>query len=390
MRILHISADYPDPLVPSKTPAIRNLLDLVPEHEHRVWSLNRVGWRHGIAALGFGPGHRAVTYGAPPRGLLLQTRLARVAAFILEDAAAAGFRPDAVHAHKLSVDGLVGDFVAGELGVPLLLSLQGNSDLKILRARRDLLPTWRRIWHAAAVTFPFAPWTQTGVEALLGERSGPVVLLPCPLDREQIIAPAMAPSSVVRTAFHLAAYRNKNALTLAKATAMARREIPDLRLEIAGGGDAGAFATLVDAAQGPNPLPLNLAGPVPRNEISAFFNTAVCMAQPSLRESFGMVFIEALMAGCPVLVPQGCAIDGYFEDGRVGLTVPARDEVALAEALARLTREEAAFKERVFELQEGGGLDRFRQTAIGMTYRRALARLNENPKQQFSSEFCLE
>jgi hypothetical protein len=37
MRVLHISADFPDPLVPAKTRAIANLLDLAPEHEHRGW-----------------------------------------------------------------------------------------------------------------------------------------------------------------------------------------------------------------------------------------------------------------------------------------------------------------------------------------------------------------
>jgi glycosyltransferase involved in cell wall biosynthesis len=96
------------------------------------------------------------------------------------------------------------------------------------------------------------------------------------------------------------------------------------------------------------------------------------MALPSHRESFGMVFVEALLAGCPILGPAGFAIDGYLPDGLVGLLVPSRDEVAIAEALDRLLSEETAFKHRLAALQARGGLDLFRQTAIAATYGAAL------------------
>ena len=50
MRILHLSADYPDPVHPAKTLAIRNLLELVPQHIHHVFSLNRTHW-HGELSM---------------------------------------------------------------------------------------------------------------------------------------------------------------------------------------------------------------------------------------------------------------------------------------------------------------------------------------------------
>lgn len=81
MRILHVSADLPDPLVPAKTRAISSLLDLVPEHEPRVWSLNRVRFDRPLAALEFGPGHAALAYGVPSMGIALAGRLDRVAGF---------------------------------------------------------------------------------------------------------------------------------------------------------------------------------------------------------------------------------------------------------------------------------------------------------------------
>ena len=372
MRILHISADYPDPLVPAKTRAVEALLAAVPEHEHRIWSLNRVGWRRGVSALSFGAGHRAVTYGAPANGLWLASRMQRVAEFILEESVALGFQPDLVHAHKLSVEGLVGDVVASTLQIPLVVSSQGNSDLKIIGARRDLRFCWRRIWQRAHAFFAFAPWTCERLGALLGPRSRAVQLLPCIVPTERMIAPAVVATPLVRTAFHLGGYKNKNAIGLMRAAAATARRVRDLRLEIAGGGDATAFARLSDAALAVTPARVSLVGPKPATEMPNFFNGATCMALPSRRESFGMVFVEALMAGCPVLMSKGWAIDGYLEDGHVGLSVPAGDVSAIAAGLEQLVREERVFKRRLLHLQETGGLDLFRRETIATTYRAGL------------------
>ena len=57
--ILHISADFPDPLQPNKTKAVSMLLDLTGERfRHHVYSLNRVGLGNGIAAVDFDDGWR--------------------------------------------------------------------------------------------------------------------------------------------------------------------------------------------------------------------------------------------------------------------------------------------------------------------------------------------
>jgi len=359
--------------VPQKTRAVERLLALVPEHEHAVYSLNRVGWRRGVAMLPFGEAHRAVAYGAPPKSLMLATRLAPVAEAIVEDAAARGLRPDLVHAHKLSVDGLVAERVAAALGVPYAVSSWGDTDLRILGARPDLMPRWRRVWHGAAAAFCLAPWTAAALEARLGARAAPPVLLPCALAADRVIAPRET-GPVIRTAFHLAVWRRKNATGLIRAARLAARAAPGLRLEIAGGGDPDGFAALADAARGAAPADVRLLGPVPAEAIPGLFNAAAAMALPSFRESFGMVFVEALFAGCPVLWPRGWAVDGWLGDGEAGLAVDARDTAAVADGIARLVAEERAFKTRLARLQETGALDGFRREAIAATYRGVLGR----------------
>lgn len=394
MRILHLSADYPDPLVPAKTRAVANLLALADGHEHRVLSLNRVGWRGGwraawqpgrqIHALDFadaaGRGHRAIAYGAPGRGLMLRRSMERLADWAAADCAEAGFTPDLVHAHKLSIEGIAGARLAARWGVPLAISVQGNSDLKIVGARRDLRPLYARIWAEAAVAFPFAPWARAGLDALLGARAAPVLALPCPGPADALTAPRItsrpATAPVIRSAFNLRDAANKNAARLIRATTLAAAEIPEIRLEIIGGGDAAAFAglaTLAEQVSSGAPGRVRFLGAVPHDEIQRLFNTAAAFALVSHRESYGMVFAEALLAGAPCLIPRGRAIDGYFEDGSVVLAADPGDEAGIARGLVRLVREEAAFKDRLAALGRAGGLALLTRPAIRDSYLGALA-----------------
>jgi len=380
MQILHLSADYPDPLQPAKTRAVANLLALVPRHDHRVCALNRTGWRTGIRALDFadaqGAQHRAIAYGAPPRGLMLTRHLRRLADWIAEDAARRGLAPALIHAHKLTIEGPVALWLSERLGVPFAVSVQGNTDLKIARARRDLAPLFRRVWHGAAAAFPFAPWAREGLDRLLGPRTGPVALLPCPGPAEARLAPRVTPAGedpVIRTAFHFRDAANKNAAGLIRAAGIAAREIPGLRLEIIGGGDPGAFAALSALADRAAPGVVRFAGPVPNAEMQARLNPSAAFALLSFRESFGMVFAEALGAGVPCLFPRGRAIGGYFPEGGVVLAAEPGDGAEIARALVRLVREEAAFKARLGALTAAGGLDFLTGAAIGRSYAAALA-----------------
>lgn len=377
MRILHISADYPDPLDPTKPKALSNLVELAVEHENRVFSINRRSRCRGIHALRFadaaGADNQAVVYQALPKGVLMRRGLSALARWIIEECRSSGFVPDLVHAHKLTVEGLVGTEVAAAFDAPLVLSVQGNTDLQILRAKPGLRREFRAIWHDAAVVFPFAAWAAQDLQALLGDRSGPTHLLPCPGPADAILPPEPSSAPVIRTAFHLRDSPRKNAAGLIRAIGIAANEVPNLQLEILGGGDATAFAELASLAAKVAPGQVHFLGSVPHDKVQGLFHTATAFALVSHRESFGMVFAEALMAGAPCLIPRGQGIDGYFEDGSVVLSAPSRDPAAIAAGLVRLVREETAFKDRLTALGDAGGLTRLTRSDIAARYRAGLS-----------------
>lgn len=371
MRILHVSADYPDPLQRSKTRAVSGLLTLANGHDHRVWSLNRTGWRDGIHGLGFtdsaGTHHHAVAYGAPGRGVLHRARLEKLALWIAAQVEREDWRPDAIHAHKLTIEGIVGHVLADRWNIPLLVSVQGNSDLRIAQALPHLRATFRQIWQGAACVFPFAPWAAEALTDLLGPRAGAIALLPCPTDADALIAPVLRPP-VIRTAFNLSDAENKNAVRLIRAFAIARQDVPNMQLDIAGGDCPRAYARLAALAERTAPGRIRLCGPIAHEKMPTWLNHAAGFALVSHRESYGMVFAEALLAGAPCLIPHARGIDGYLAEGSAVLSADPTSTAEIAAGLIRLCTRQAEFKANLRALGAAGGLAFLQRKTIRTHY----------------------
>jgi glycosyltransferase involved in cell wall biosynthesis len=372
MRVLHLSADFPDPIAEGKTRAVVNLLRITPELSHIVYSLNRTSRARQIEARSFGAGWRAVSYGALPKGLWHRKSLHRVADWVSEDVRRRGSKVDLVHAHKLSVEGLAGEVVARRLGVPLVTSVQGNSDEKIIRFKPDLRRDFRRIWQNAATAFPFAPWVDQRLNKVLGARGGPTVMLPCPSAADRIIAPEPI-GPVIRSAFALSDHANKNASGLFAGLALAAEKVPELKLEIAGGGTPSEVRAVRRlAARAGVADRVQLVGPLPHHAIQDFLHRAAAFALVSHRESYGMVYAEALLAGTPILHSVDSGFAGYLTDGAFSLSAPPDDPVRIAQCLVRLIHGERPFKARLRNAQRCGALDRFQRPEIAAAYVSAL------------------
>ncbi|WEK44107.1 MAG: glycosyltransferase [Candidatus Sphingomonas colombiensis] len=376
--IVHISADYPDAVQPAKTRVIAALVEgTAQEFTHRVYSLNRIaaprGWgRPGLAEPVADDGAVASwRYVAPGRGLLLASAMERVADAILADLRERGMKPAAIHAHKLSVEGLAARRAAQQLGIPFLLTLQGNSDQKIVRIRRDLHSAYRQLWHEAAAVIAFAPWIARWCERRFGTRVEQVIDLPCVPASETVIAPRATPA-MTGTAFHLMYWRNKNIATLARAIALSRAS----GLEVAGGGDT-ASAAAVDRALGHAGVSgiARRVGPLAPADLQRWMNGCAVFALPSRRESFGLVFIEALFAGCPIVYPRGAAVDGWFDDCPFAIGVDARDPRAVARGIDTLIMENDVRKRALAQWQQSGAAARFGRDAILAGYRDVLTQV---------------
>lgn len=81
---------------------------------------------------------------------------------------------------------------------------------------------------------------------------------------------------------------------------------------------------------------LRLAGAVPQPELPLYMAAADAVIVPSLYESFGMVALEALACGRPVVASAAGGLRLTVHDGENGYLAPVGDAMAFAERLARV------------------------------------------------------
>lgn len=71
-------------------------------------------------------------------------------------------------------------------------------------------------------------------------------------------------------------------------------------------------------------------------ELAVALSAADVFLMPSIQEAFGLMAVESMACGTPVVVFEGTALPDVIKAPQGGLAVPARDSVALAAAIQRL------------------------------------------------------
>jgi phosphatidylinositol alpha-mannosyltransferase len=126
------------------------------------------------------------------------------------------------------------------------------------------------------------------------------------------------------------------------------RDHPDARLLVAGRGDPDDFAELVGEDLAPH---VTLLGELTEPEKAAFLRSVDVYCAPNLMgESFGVVLLEAMAAGAPVVASDLDAFARVLADGAAGVLVRRGDAADLAAALSGLLAEPA----RRAQLAEAG------------------------------------
>ena len=90
---------------------------------------------------------------------------------------------------------------------------------------------------------------------------------------------------------------------------------------------------------------VRLLGALPRSETYDHMKKADCFVMVSIHETLGLVYLEAMSAGCLVIGSKGEGIDGIIRTGENGFLVDPRNICELRETMAKcMTMVESARK----------------------------------------------
>jgi glycosyltransferase involved in cell wall biosynthesis len=133
--------------------------------------------------------------------------------------------------------------------------------------------------------------------------------------------------------------RYKGVDALIAAVARLRAMIPDVQLVAVGSGDDLPRLRNIAAGEQVADRVHFLEG-LSKEELASFYAAADVFALPSTGEGFGLVFLEAMAFGKPVVGADAGGITDLIRHGSNGLLIPPNDLEGLAQGLSRLLQDE--------------------------------------------------
>jgi glycosyltransferase involved in cell wall biosynthesis len=255
------------------------------------------------------------------------------------------FAPDVVHVHWWFPGGLS---VWPRLSrrIPYVVTSHGTDLFLVDRvpaAARLAGPIFRGAAQVTVISSPLVPRAER-----LGVPHSRITVVPMPIDRavatevERPVPPTIRRDALL---FVGRLVERKGAAFAVQALAALVRAGRPMRLTIVGEGPEREALTSLAASLGVSDR-IEITGVLSPAAVRERYAAGGIFVMPAVtdwkgeQEGFGMVIVEAMAHGLPVVASRSGGIPDIIRDGENGLLVPERDVAALAAAVTRLLDEE--------------------------------------------------
>ncbi|HID64047.1 MAG TPA: glycosyltransferase family 1 protein [Anaerolineae bacterium] len=176
---------------------------------------------------------------------------------------------------------------------------------------------------------------------------GDYVIIPNGIDVTRFSDPSLAPierfgDGKLNILFVGRLEKRKGFRHLLAAFAQVKKAVPDVRLIVAGAYEKADREPFVLYARRHRLRDVRFIGFVPEEDLPRYYRTCDVFCAPSIGfESFGLVLLEAMAAGRPIVASDITGYRNVMRHGEEGLLVPPGNERALATALVSLLRDPA-------------------------------------------------
>ncbi|MDP9225674.1 MAG: glycosyltransferase family 4 protein [Actinomycetota bacterium] len=249
------------------------------------------------------------------------------------------FRPDLVHVQCFSANGVYAAWLARRLRVPLIVTLQGETvmdDMDIYERSLTLRASLRIALRQADAVTACSRFVLADAEQRFGLPRGRGSVIPNGVEFNEGV-PAL-PLDLPFKRFVLTMGRvvaKKGFDLMLDAFVSIARDHPEVGLVIGGSGPA-RDDLVRRAAEAGLAGRVSFPGVLSRGEIAWAMGVADVFVLPSRVEPFGIVVLEALRAGCPVVVSGRGGAPEIVRDGIDGLIVDPVQIEALSASVDRI------------------------------------------------------
>jgi len=249
---------------------------------------------------------------------------------------------DADLVYGVDLDG----FLLGGRRAPLIVSLKGviadelKNERGLTRALLSIQARWeRRNTERADLVVASSRYSCEVARREYGVPEHKLAVVPEPIDlaewNRRFAAARRLPRSGPGILCVARMYPRKHIVDLLEAAALMRGRIPDVSVRIVGRGPEWEPVVRLHGTLGLGGT-VALLGDVSREQLADEYVNADLFCLPSVQEGFGIVFLEAMAAGLPVVACRAAAIPEVVEDGVTGVLVAPRDPEALSDAMQGL------------------------------------------------------
>lgn len=276
---------------------------------------------------------------------------------------------DLLHAHSLFSNGYIAYTLNRLYGIPYIVAVR-NTDMNHFFKKRIFLRNigFEILKNAKKVVFLSEPYKH-----LLLDKYIPVEL------KEELVTKIEVIPNGIDEYWHKNKYRfrkyeygdplnilsvgvvnkNKNILTSIKACEMLIRDKNlDVQLTVIGDVEDKKIYNEMKKYKFVKYIPS-----MDKNKLVHYYRNATVFLMPSINETFGLVYAEAMSQGLPVLYSKGQGFDEQFSDGEVGYAVEKRNPLDIANKILLVLDNYADISRRCLKL-----VDRFDWNEISRYY----------------------
>lgn len=258
---------------------------------------------------------------------------------------------DVVEAPEFAAEGFAASrrsspAVVIRLHTPLALVRRLNGSALTLDCRLTVGLERRTLSRAVAVTAPSRAIAAACARAGYGPRAATATIVPSGVDVAVFSPDGRAQEGPPVVLFIGRLEARKGIADLVEALPKIAANVPEARFAFVGadtptapgGGWWRERVMSVSRGAGMDHR-VDVVGSVGRDELPARYRAAAVVVAPSPFEALGLVYVEAMACGRPVVGCAGGAFPEIAADGREGRAVPPRDPAALADAVVGLLQD---------------------------------------------------